>query len=115
MTRFIKLPKSLTDNTSFDLLNLNGFGELHKIDYYTDGASNNRLRAYYCGDACEDEALTGIEINLNGTLTAGQQNTIIDNAWKAIKSACQNPGSIPVLKIPGDRVVSSMVLVQPQP
>jgi hypothetical protein len=43
MTRFVKLPKSLTDDTSFDLLNLNGFGELWKIDYYTDGGSNNNL------------------------------------------------------------------------
>ncbi len=115
MTRFIKLPKSLTDDTSFDLLNLNGFGELWNIDYFTDGGSNNRLRAYYVGDSVNDESLTGIEINLDGSLTAGQQNTIIDNAWKAVKSACQSPGSIPVLEIPGDRVVSSIVLVQPQP
>lgn len=115
MTRFIKLPKSLTDDTSFDLLNLNGFGEIWKLDYYTDGGSNNRLRAYYVGDSIYDESLTGIEVNLNGSLTTAQQNTIVDNAWKAIKLACQNPGSIPVLEIPGDRVVSSISLVQPQP
>lgn len=115
MTRFIKLPKSLTDDTSFDLLNLNGFGEIWKIDYYTDGGSINRLRAYYMGDSIYDESLTGIEVNLDGSLTTGQQNTIVGNAWKAIKSACQSPGSIPVLEIPGDRVVSSITLVQPQP
>ena len=115
MTRFIKLPKSLTDDTSFDLLNLNGFGEIWKLDYYTDGGSNNRLRAYYMGDSINDESLTSIEVNLDGSLTTAQQNTIVDNAWKAIKLACQNPGSIPVLEIPGNRVVSSITFSQPQP
>jgi len=115
MTRFIKLPKSLTDDTSFDLLNLNGFGEIWKINWYTDGGSANRLLVNYLGDAVEDESLTLIQVDLDGSLTSAQQNTILNNVWKAIKSACQNPGSIPVLEIPGNRVVSSITFSQPQP
>jgi len=115
MTRFIKLPKSLTNDTSFDLLNLNGFGELYQITWFTDGGSTNKLICEYMGDAVEDEGLTSVEVRLDGTLSSSQQNTLLNNTWKAIKSACQNPGSIPVLEIPGDRVVNSVTLLQPQP
>tara|TARA_R110000796_G_scaffold131856_1_gene247273 strand:- start:189 stop:527 length:339 start_codon:yes stop_codon:yes gene_type:complete len=111
MTRFIKLPKSLTDDTSFDLLNLNGFGELYKLEWQAEGS--NRLKCNYLGSSCESDDLTQMQITLDGVLTSAEENTLINNTWEAIKLACQNPGSIPTLEIPGGRVVSSIFLQQP--
>tara|TARA_R100001463_G_scaffold24027_1_gene57396 strand:- start:3489 stop:3833 length:345 start_codon:yes stop_codon:yes gene_type:complete len=114
MTRFIKLPKSLTNDTSFDLLNLNGFGELFQITSFTVSGIS-RMVATYLSCNTEDESLTEIIITLDGDLTTQEEKTLVNNAWKAVKSACQNPGSIPVLEIPGDRVVTSIQLSQPTP
>ena len=114
MTRFIKLPKSLTNDTSFDLLNLNGFGELFSISTFSVGSICRMVASYLSCDT-DDESLTEIIITLDGDLTTPQQNTLVNNAWKAVKSACQNPGSIPVLEIPGDKVVASIELSQPRP
>ena len=103
MGQFIKLPKSKTDLTSFDLMNIErGTGEV-------SSNANNQLTVQIFGlSAGGGDTLPSYNIIVDSAMSDSQRLDMINNVSKAIAKATQAPNSNPSLEMVGDLVVSSM-------
>ena len=103
MGQFIKLPKSTTDLTSFDLMNIErGTSEVLS-------SSNTTLEVKIFGLSCSGgDTLPSYNIIVNSAMSDSQRLDMINNVSKAIVKSTQSPNSTPSLEMVGDLVVSSM-------
>ena len=102
MGQFIKLPKSKTDLTSFDLMNIErGTSEVLST-------SNTTLTVKIFGLSCGDDTLPSYQILVDSAMSDSQRLDMINNVSKAIVKSTQSPNSTPSLEMVGDLVVSSM-------
>lgn len=103
MGQFIKLPKSKTDLTSFDLMNIErGTAEI-------SSTSSTGLSVQIFGLSCGGgDALPQFSITVDSAMSDSQRLDMINNLSKAIVKATQAPNSTPSLEMVGDLVVSSM-------
>ena len=105
MTQFIKLPKSTTDLTSFDLMNIGwGVGEITspttttiRINVY-----GNNVTSY------DTDTLAQFTITMNAVMSDTDRLDMINNVSLAAQEACKNPNSTPSLALVGTNYVSSL-------
>jgi len=109
MGQFIKLPKSATDLTSFDLMHLfSGVGEI-----FSENNTTVQVRMMVENtDAEGTEELPLYEITVTPAMTDAQRLQMIQNVSKAVQKATLIPNSVPSLELPGDVVVSSLTYRQ---
>ena len=105
MAQFIKLPKSTTDASSFDLMNIGwGVGEITspttttiKVNVY-----GNNVNSY------DTDALASFTITINAAMSDSERLDMINNVSLAAQEACENPNSTPSLALVGTKYVTSM-------
>lgn len=105
MAQFIKLPKSTTDASSFDLMNIGwGVGEITspttttiKVNVY-----GNNVNSY------DSDALAFVTITINAAMSDSERLDMINNVSLAAQEACENPNSTPSLALVGTKYVTSM-------
>jgi len=105
MAQFIKLPKSTTDATSFDLMNIGwGVGEITSPTSTTIKVSvySNNVNSY------DTDSLASFTITINAAMSDSERLDMINNVSLAAQEACENPNSTPSLVLVGTKYVASM-------
>tara|TARA_B100000768_G_scaffold169433_1_gene175013 strand:+ start:1326 stop:1661 length:336 start_codon:yes stop_codon:yes gene_type:complete len=105
MGQFIKIPKSTTDLTSFDLMHLfSGVAEI-----LSNGTTTIQVRMIVENTASEgDEELPLYEITTSGAMTDAQRLQMIQNVSKAVQEATLTPNSVPSLVVVSGLTISSL-------
>ena len=107
MGQFIKLPKSTTDLTSFDLMHLfSGVAEI-----LSDGNTTLQVRMIATPHESNKE-LPLYEITTNVTMTNAQRLQMIQNLSKAVQEATSKPKSVPSLVVVDGVTISSLAYRQ---
>ena len=109
MGQFIKLPKSATDLTSFDLMHL--FSGVAEILSSSNTTVQVRMMVENT-DVAGTEELPLYEITVTPAMTDAQRLQMIQNVSEAVQKATLTPNSAPSLELPGDLVVSSLTYRQ---
>ena len=107
MGQFIKLPKSTTDLTSFDLMHL--FSGVAQI--LSNGNNTLQVRMIATPHGGNDE-LPLYEITTSGTMTNAQRLQMIQNISKAVQEATLTPNSVPSLVVVDGVTISSLTYRQ---
>jgi len=105
MAQFIKLPKSTTDSSSFDLMNIGwGVGEITSPSTTTIKVSvyGNNVNSY------DTDTLASFTITINAAMSDSERLDMINNVSLAAQEACENPNSTPLLALVGTKYVASM-------
>ena len=103
MGQFIKLPKSTTDPTSFDLMHIfSGVAEI-----LSDGNTTLEVRMMTDSHSSNDE-LPLYEIATSATMSNAQRLQMIQNMSKAVQEATLKPNSVPTLVLVDGVTVSSL-------
>ena len=105
MTQFIKLPKSATDSSTFDLMNIGwGVGLIESPSTTTIRVNvyGNNVNSY------DTDTLAQFTITMNAVMSDTDRLDMINNVSLAAQEACQNPNSIPTLALVGTNYVASM-------
>ncbi len=105
MTQFIKLPKSTSDLTSFDLMNIGwGVGEITspttttiKVNVYADNVASY-----------DTDQLGYFTITVNAVMSDTDRLDMINNVSLAAQEVCKNPNSTPSLALVGSNYVTSL-------
>ena len=91
MGQFIKLPKSDTDLTNFDLMNVSS-------GVYNITATTTSLDVSVLGPSVGDvETLPSFSITLSPTMSDSQTLDMIQNMSQAVQDVTQEPNSIPMV------------------
>ncbi len=103
MGQFIKLPKSTTDLTSFDLMNIGrGCAEI-------TSASSTILNVKIFGLSPNgNDNLPSFDIAISSAMSDSERLDMINNLSKAIIESTQSPNSTPSLRMVGGKYVTSL-------
>jgi hypothetical protein len=102
MGQFIKLPKSDTDLTNFDLINVSS-------GVYNISGTTTSLAVSVLGPSVGDvETLPFFTITLSPTMSDSQTLDMIQNMSQAVQDVTQEPNSIPTLSMVNGVLVTGM-------
>jgi hypothetical protein len=105
MAQFIKLPKSTTDSSSFDLMNIGwGLGPVQSTNNTTIRVFvySNNVNSY------DTDSLSSFTITISSAMSDSERLDMVNNIALAAQEVCENPNSIPTLRLVGTKYVSSM-------
>tara|TARA_R100000951_G_C2592315_1_gene165460 strand:- start:416 stop:748 length:333 start_codon:yes stop_codon:yes gene_type:complete len=105
MAQFIKLPKSTTNAASFDLINIGwGVGQIT-----SPTATKIRVSVYSNNvNSYDTDALSSFDITMNAGMSDSERLDMINNVSLAAQEVCENPNSIPSLRLVGTKYVASL-------
>ncbi len=105
MAQFIKLPKSTTDSSSFDLMNIGwGVGE-------STSPTNTTIRVFVYSNnvnSYDTDSLPAFTITMSSAMSDSERLDMVNNIALAAQEVCENPNSTPTLRLVGTKYVSSM-------
>ena len=102
MGQFIKLPKSATDLTNFDLMNVSS-------GVYNITATSSSLAVSVLGPSVGDaETLPSFNITLSPAMSDSQALDMIQNMSQAVQDVTKEPNSIPTLSMVNGVLVTGM-------
>lgn len=104
MGQFIKLPKSKTDLTSFDLMDISG----GVCEIVSDNSTTLQVRVGVAIVTAGNEELPLYEITISSAMSDLQRLQMIQNMSEVVQKSTQAPNSVPSLELSGDFVVSSL-------
>ena len=107
MGQFIKLPKSATDLTNFDLMNVSS--GVCNITIGSGGGGNTQILVEILGGVVGDaESLPTYTVTVAPAMSDLQQLDMIQNMSQAVQDAAQEPNSIPSLSMVNGVLVTSL-------
>ena len=104
MGQFIKLPKSKTDLTSFDLMNVSG----GVCEIISNSSTTLQVRVGVAFINAGNEELPLYEITISSAMNDLQRLQMIQNMSEVVQKSTQAPNSVLSLELLGDLVVSSL-------